>query len=905
MAAEQHLIIHDLTLRPSGEWKTEARGWTVVRVAEGAGYCLHGGTARELNCGDMLVAGPAAPTVMRASQLGEWKLQYFLVQPQQLNGLLMVAEWRQIENFNHQPVGRVLHFAASDPAAQKFTRLATQPQRDNLAARSALLQLWASAISGLLGASDPAAAGGSQLRERFRQIIGRMAEVELATRTLSELAAELHCSERHFSRLFREEFKVSLRACQTELRLQRAQQLLTTSNNKIIQVAQESGFHHLGLFNAMFKRRFGVTPSAWRQQNEPVTETCAGRGRLVVVLLLLLAQIFFAPGLRAQTTTAATNAAAKKFTVDKYLVTGNSVLPPEQMGRLFTNRPAAFGTNVSIEDIRTVLGDLQAAYRERGLVTVAVGLPPQKLTNGVVKINVTEGRLAAISVKGNTHFSTENVLRALPSLQTNMLLNSHVFQRELDLANANRDRQIYPVIGPGPDPGTSELTLKVKDRFPFHARLEVNNQATPGTPYARMAISSQYGNLWNLEHQVGLQYTFTPKDYSNTKDFNFSPADMPLIANYSIYYRLPLGRPVPVQQQIDNSSGRFGYNEVSHQFQMPLPTGRPELTVYASRSRNDTGIQIGDPSTVVSSPLLTIVSRDSGQNLTLNEGIGGKMSWPLPALGKLNSTLLVGLDFKRYQQVSYNSNNFFATTYVTNSNGTVDPISTTITSPQPARHSQVDYLPMNLGVSGSLPDKWGTTFFNAQANFNLAIIDSSIRSGTNVTHGGFSHLAYTTNAHERYLTLQAGMSREQRLYKDWTVLLRADGQWADGPLFSNEQFGMGGVAGVRGYTDGENYGDAGWRVAVEPRTPFFNLGMVDGDLPFWVRASVFMDYGEIYLLQKVAGMTQSASYWGAGCSLTANIGSRLDARLTVAWPLIHHAGQEDNLHVYFGAGAQF
>ncbi len=102
------------------------------------------------------------------------------------------------------------------------------------------------------------------------------------------------------------------------------------------------------------------------------------------------------------------------------------------------------------------------AYRERGFVTVSVGLPQQKLTNATVKVKVTEGRLAAINVTGNHHFSEENVRRALPSLHTNMLLNSHVFQRELDTANVNRDRQIYPVIGPGPEPDTSALTLKVK-----------------------------------------------------------------------------------------------------------------------------------------------------------------------------------------------------------------------------------------------------------------------------------------------------------------------------------------------------------------------------------------------------------------------------------------------------------
>ena len=50
-------------------------------------------------------------------------------------------------------------------------------------------------------------------------------------------------------------------------------------------------------------------------------------------------------------------------------------------------------------------------------------------------------------------------------LDTNILLNTEWFQPELDLANANPDRQIYPVISPGLDPGTSDLTLKVKDRL--------------------------------------------------------------------------------------------------------------------------------------------------------------------------------------------------------------------------------------------------------------------------------------------------------------------------------------------------------------------------------------------------------------------------------------------------------
>jgi AraC-like DNA-binding protein len=265
MSLVRHLIIQEIGLRPCGEW-TPGNGWTVVRVAAGLGYCLQTGAARDLNVGDMIVVGAQAVATFRASQLGALKLEFFVVLPQCLNGLLTVTEWRQLEDASSQMSNRLLHFAASGPPAQKFTRLAAQPQRDGLATRSALLQLWAASITNLLpAAATPAAA--RNLRERFRELIGKLSEAELAARSLTELAGELNCSERHFSRLFREEFRISLRARQTELRLQRARQLLAESDAKIIHVAHESGYRHLGLFNAMFKKRFGVTPSQWRQQS--------------------------------------------------------------------------------------------------------------------------------------------------------------------------------------------------------------------------------------------------------------------------------------------------------------------------------------------------------------------------------------------------------------------------------------------------------------------------------------------------------------------------------------------------------------------------------------------------------------------------------------------------------------
>ena len=240
----------------------------MARVAEGTGYWLqHKAAHRQLNLGDGLIVIRNANGVVRASQLGPLKLQLFIVQPQYLNGLLTVAEWHQLEVAPHHPWSPVSVFTAGEPIGQKFTRLTDQSHSDRLPMRCALLQLWANAVAGRLPAPVSPSASGNKLHDHFRELVGQMTEAELSEHSLNELARQLHCSERHFSRLFREEFGVPFRARQIELRLQHARQLLADSNAKIINVACESGYRHLGLFNAMFKKRFGLTPHEWRQQN--------------------------------------------------------------------------------------------------------------------------------------------------------------------------------------------------------------------------------------------------------------------------------------------------------------------------------------------------------------------------------------------------------------------------------------------------------------------------------------------------------------------------------------------------------------------------------------------------------------------------------------------------------------
>jgi AraC-like DNA-binding protein len=293
MTADRHLILQEKDLPPSTEWLPHSPGWLGLRIAAGQGYWLQSGTTvRSLTAGDVLFVGSNVNGMVRSSQLGPLKLHYFTVQPELLIGVLTIAEGRHLEAAAKKPDGQVLVFTAVAAVAAEFAGLVAKPPGDELGRRCAVLHVWSLAMSGELAALPPPETGDDKLRERFRQLVGQIPESELAAHSLADLAGRLHCSERHFSRLFREEYGASLRAWQIELRLQRARHLLTQSNAKIINVALDSGYHHLGLFNAKFKKRFGMTPGEWRRQNveKPfVPRLRGGLKRLVPQMAALLA----------------------------------------------------------------------------------------------------------------------------------------------------------------------------------------------------------------------------------------------------------------------------------------------------------------------------------------------------------------------------------------------------------------------------------------------------------------------------------------------------------------------------------------------------------------------------------------------------------------------------------------
>ena len=82
---------------------------------------------------------------------------------------------------------------------------------------------------------------------------------------MKELANKSH---EHLSRSFKKYLKKTPTSFICELRLNYAANLLSTTDNPIIQIAYETGFDNLGYFFNKFKEYYNTTPSKFRANNK-------------------------------------------------------------------------------------------------------------------------------------------------------------------------------------------------------------------------------------------------------------------------------------------------------------------------------------------------------------------------------------------------------------------------------------------------------------------------------------------------------------------------------------------------------------------------------------------------------------------------------------------------------------
>jgi AraC-like DNA-binding protein len=263
---EPHLTIKEFSIPAGKEWLAVSSDWALIQVESGMGYWLQGPSSIDLETGTVLLISGSGQGLVRASQLSSMSLYSFNVTPARLSGLITLSEQDFLKQAASQAEMAFQVFPASSPIASRMKELYVNRNANGLLLRLTLLQLFVEIFGKKLDQIIPQQESGDA-KERLRIFLMTVQPDALAEMSFDELAQITRCTPRHLSRVFFELVGMSFSDKRAEIRLGKARELLATSKSKVVEVAFESGYKSLSLFNQMFTRHFGISPGKWRQRH--------------------------------------------------------------------------------------------------------------------------------------------------------------------------------------------------------------------------------------------------------------------------------------------------------------------------------------------------------------------------------------------------------------------------------------------------------------------------------------------------------------------------------------------------------------------------------------------------------------------------------------------------------------
>jgi hemolysin activation/secretion protein len=250
------------------------------------------------------------------------------------------------------------------------------------------------------------------------------------------------------------------------------------------------------------------------------------------------------------------------------------------------------GPQKTIDDVIKAQKSLEKLYHDKGFQTVVVDIPEQNIEQGIVYLDVLEGKVSKVRVTGSRYFSLNKIKAGVPELAVGQVPNLPELQKQVaNLSDASQDRTVTPILRAGETPGTVEVDLAVKDELPLHGRVELNGRNTSSTSRLRLVSSLHYDNLWQRLHSASLMYQVSPEN----------------------------------SDEVDVWAGTYA---------MPIPSTDAKLALYAVSSSSN--------AQVASVGALSVIG--------IGEIYGLRFIKPLPGIDNYSHSFTLGVDYKNFKE---------------------------------------------------------------------------------------------------------------------------------------------------------------------------------------------------------------------------------------------------------------
>ncbi len=182
---------------------------------------------------------------------------------------------------------------------------------------------------------------------------------------------------------------------------------------------------------------------------------------------------------------------------------GNTVFDDAALREVIADR---IGAALTLEEIYATADRLTDFYQQHGYSVALVTVPAQRVTDGRIRFEVVEGRLAEISMTGQQRYNEARLRRHLRNTHSGDILRFDAIERDILLLNDLPGLVVRSVIEPGDSYGTSDLRLRIEET-PWQASLTLDNHGPESVGRWRLGASGALNNLAGVGDRLELGLT--------------------------------------------------------------------------------------------------------------------------------------------------------------------------------------------------------------------------------------------------------------------------------------------------------------------------------------------------------------------------------------------------------------
>lgn len=188
----------------------------------------------------------------------------------------------------------------------------------------------------------------------------------------------------------------------------------------------------------------------------------------------------------------------KKLTIKRFVFGGNSIYTDGQLENLlreYTNRP------VTLLELYDAADEVAEHYVRAGFTLASVAVPAQRVSDGVVRLEVIEGRYGEVKVEGNQMYEADHIRRYLGDIPFGKHYKAGELDEGMRQLNQLPGLSAKAVLRPGETYGTSDVVVKLMERR-INGSFVVDNYGRENIGEMRWAAQMNINNPTGSEDQL-------------------------------------------------------------------------------------------------------------------------------------------------------------------------------------------------------------------------------------------------------------------------------------------------------------------------------------------------------------------------------------------------------------------